>query len=362
MAGLGNARPAVPLGLVEGFYGPTWGWDEREALAARLAAHGYGFWHYAPKSDPGVRNDWRTPWPALHAEALQAFAATCRGLGLRFGIGLTPAGLDPDAPQRDWDALAGRLAELDAIGIDDLLVGFDDLRGDKRDLATGQARIVDWMAARTSAARIVVCPTYYSDDPLLDRLFGQRPEGYLHTLGGALDTRIGVYWAGEEICPRDISPGHLEAVAERLGRRPWLWDNYPVNDGPLACDHLHLRPFTGRPAALAQRVTAHAVNPALQPMLSAIPALTLAARYRLGDRFAYMQAFRDAAQEVLGEALAACVAEDLALLEDAGRDRMETHAAVLRARYAAFDHPAAREIVHWLDGGYRPAAAAPGDT
>ncbi|MDO8289665.1 MAG: hypothetical protein Q7T44_10650 [Parvibaculum sp.] len=25
----------------------------------------------------------------------------------------------------------------------------------------------------------------------------------------------------------------------------------------------------------------------------------------------------------------------------------------LRARYSAFDHPAAREIIDWLDGGYR---------
>ncbi len=28
-------------------------------------------------------------------------------------------------------------------------------------------------------------------------------------------------------------------------------------------------------------------------------------------------------------------------------------AAALRARYAAFDHPGAREVVEWLDGGWR---------
>lgn len=355
-----NPGAKVPLGLIEGFYGPTWRWGEREALAERLAAHGYTFWHYAPKSDPGIRNGWQATWPAAHAEALRAFAARCRGLGLRFGVGLTPAGLGIDAPRAEWDALAARLAELDAIGIDDLVIGFDDLRGDTPDLAAGQARIVDWMAARTGAGRVIVCPTYYSDAPLLDRLFGQRPKGYLEDLGRALDPRIGIYWAGEEICPREIAPGHVEEVAGRLRRRPWLWDNYPVNDGPIASDHLHLRPFTGRPAALAERVVAHAINPALQPTLSAIPALTLPARYRLGERFAYMRAFRDAARAVLGEALAARVAEDLPLLEDAGRDRLGAQAGGLRARYAAFNHPAAREIVRWLDGGYRAAEAAPG--
>ncbi len=346
-------------GLIEGFYGPLWAFAERDALAERLAAAGYGFWHYAPKADPGIRARWREPWPRAHAEALQAFAAHCGALGLRFGIGLSPAGLAADAPDTDWRALAARLAEFDAIGIDDLVIGFDDLHVDTPDPATDQTRIVEWMAARTSAARVIVCPTWYSDDPVLDRLFGQRPRGYLETLGRALDQRIGVYWAGEEICPREIAPRPIERIAERLRRPPWLWDNYPVNDGARACDHLHLRPFTGRPAALAERIAAHAINPALQPTLSAIPALTLPLRYRFGDDFAYMQAFHEAAQTVLGPELAVCLAEDIALLEDAGRDRLGDRLTGLRARYAAFGHPGAREIVQWLDGGYRPEEAAP---
>lgn len=347
------------LGLIEGFYGPLWQWSERAALARRLAAAGYRFWHYAPKADPGVRSDWRTPWPADHADDLRAFSACCRGLGLRFGIGLSPLGLASDGPRADWDALAGRLAELDAIGVDDLVIAFDDVRGDRPDLAREQAAIVDWMAARSGAARIVACPTYYSADPLLDRLFGERPAGYLDALGRALDPAIAVYWTGDEVCAREIAPGPLADVAERLRRAPWLWDNYPVNDGRYACDHLHLRPFTGRPAALEGVAGAHAINPALQPALTALPALTLPRRYREGDQFAYIAAFRAAANEVLGAELAAAVAADLPLLEEAGHHRLGEQAAALRERYAAFDHPAAREIVHWLDGGYRPAHAAP---
>jgi len=349
----------VQLGLIEGFYGPRWQWSERDALLGHLARAGYAFWHYAPKADPGVRQQWRSPWPDEHAAVLQAFAARCRGLGLRFGIGLSPIGLCPDGPRADWDALAARLTEFDAIGVDDLVIGFDDIRGDAPALATGQARIVDWAAARTRAERIIVCPTYYSDDPLLDRLFGQRPAAYLDELGAALDNRIAVYWAGEEICSHEIAPGHIAAVADRLRRAPWLWDNYPVNDGPRACNHLHLRPFTGRPATLADEAAAHAINPALQPTLTAIPALTLPERYRLGDDFAYMAAFHEAAHGVLGTDLARQLCADRALFEDIGRDHLDAQTDELRARYMAFDHPGAREIVHWLDGGYQPAEAAP---
>ncbi|PWG61914.1 hyaluronidase [Spiribacter halobius] len=348
------------LGVIEGFYGPAWRWEEREALAATLADHGYRFWHYAPKLDASLREGWREPWPAGQAEAMAAFAGRCRRLGLAFGVGLAPIGFDPAEAGTGHARLAERLGELDAVGIDELVVSFDDVADATPDPAHRQAAVTEWIAARTRARQVLVCPTYYSDDPLLDRLFGARPPDYLAALGRALDPGIGVYWAGEEICPREISPGHLEAVAERLRRRPWLWDNYPVNDGTIACEHLHLRPFTGRPATLAPQLSAHAINPALQPTLSALPALTLPWRYRAGEAFAYGRAFRDAARAVLGDSLAAALAEDLTLLEDAGRQRLGAQATGLRARYAAFDHPAAREVVRWLDGGYRPQQAAPG--
>lgn len=351
----------VALGVIEGFYGPVYRWHERAALAARLAAAGYGFWHYAPKADPGIRSDWRRPWPADHAAALGGFAGQCRQWGMRFGIGLSPVDLQGGARAGDWDALAGRLAELDAIGVDDLVLGFDDSRGDRAGLAAEQARIAEWAAGCSGASRVLVCPTYYSDDPLLDRLFGPRPAGYLAELGAALDPRIGVYWAGPEICPREIAAGPIARVAELLRRAPTLWDNYPVNDSPRMCEHLHLRAFTGRPAALAGHIAGHAINPALQPSLSAIPALTLPARYRQGVGFHYVSAFRDAATEVLGEALAGCIEADLEALEDRGRERMSpAEREALRARYAGFDHPAAAEIVGWLEGRYRPEQAAPG--
>lgn len=349
----------MTLGVIEGFYGPLWSWSERWAVAERLAPHGYDYWHYAPKADPHVRNRWRERWPEAEAQALAAFRARCHELGVRFGIGITPLGLNGASPGEDWHALTDRLAELDAIGVDELLLCFDDVRGDTPDLAAQQIRIVDWAAARSRARRIVVCPTYYTDDPLLDRLFGERPRDYLTKLGRGLDRRIGLYWAGEEVCAREIQSGHIDRIAEILQRRPRLWDNYPVNDSPRMSEHLHVRAFIGRSTHLPSYSAAHAINPALQPTLSTIPALTLAERYRLGEDYEYTAAQRWAMRTVLGDALGAQVERDLALLADTGRDRLDESLPRLRERYAAFDHPGAAEIVRWLDGGYRPEEAAP---
>ena len=220
-------------------------------------------------------------------------------------MGLSPYELYRDFSGPDKADFVAKVRSLDEIGIDDLAILFDDTRGDVPDLAAREAEIVHTALAHTRASRVLMCPTYYSDDRMLDVVFGERPAGYLDDLGRRLDPRVGVYWTGEEICAREFSPGHLARVAESLGRKPTLWDNYPVNDGPRMSRFLHLRGFTGRPSAIGPHVAAHAINPALQPHLSLIPAATLVASYREGSAYCYMRAFREAARALAGAELAA---------------------------------------------------------
>jgi hypothetical protein len=338
------------LGVIEGYFGRPWRHEDRKRVLTRLRELGFAFFHFAPKADAFLRRRWREPHPDAALAELAELAAHARGLGLRFGLGLSPYELYRDfsgPARRDFTA---KVRALDAIGIDDLAILFDDTRGDLPDLAAREAEIVHAARAHTRASRVLMCPTYYADDRMLDLVFGERPRGYLHELGRRLDPAIGVYWTGEEICAREFSPGHLARVADALGRKPTLWDNYPVNDGPRMSRFLHLRGFTGRRAAIGKYVAAHAINPALQPQLSLIPAATLAASYREGDDYAYMRAFREAARALAGEPLAAMLEEDLHALQDRGLDALGDDRARLRTRYAAVEHPMAAEVVRWLDG------------
>jgi len=344
---------STELGLIEGYYGRPWTWDERESQADFLSRHGYGFYLYAPKADAFLRKRWREPWPGETQGALERFAARCRGLGLRFGVGLSPFEVYLDFNDAAKDALARRLADFDALGVEDLGIFFDDMRGDVPALAATQIEILHWIAERSAATRIIFCPTYYSDDVQLDRGFGVRPPGYLEALGAGLDPAIEIFWTGEEVCSREYSPGHLDRVGEAIRRKPVLWDNYPVNDGPRMSPYLYIRAFTGRPAAIGPSLAAHAVNPALQPVLSRIPLASLAESYRLGEAYQYGEAFARAAAEVLGPELAVLVQRHLLTLQEVGLDRLEPGAKTrLRERYSAFDHPGAHEILKWLDGGY----------
>jgi len=341
------------LGLIEGYYGAPWSWSERTATMEFLAGHGYRFHIYAPKADAFLRRRWREPHPQESFDALAAFSARCAGADVRFGVGLSPFEL-----YRSFDAtakadLARKLEALDALGVRDLAILFDDMRGDVDGLARDQIAILHWIGERTTAARLILCPTYYSDDPVLPRVFGACPPGYLEDLGTGLDPAISLFWTGEEVCSRAFSPGHLERVTNVLRRKPLLWDNYPVNDGPLMSQSLHLRAFTGRPASIARHISGHAVNPACQAVLSRIPALTLAESYREGDGYEYGAALGRAAEAVLGADLGALIVRHLSALQDTGLDRLADGVERLRSRYAAIDHPGAQEVVAWLDGAYR---------
>ena len=133
-----------------------------------------------------------------------------------------------------------------------------------------------------------------------------RPNGYIEAIGNSLDPAVEIYWTGPKVVSDTISVEHIAAGAERLVRKPVLWDNYPVNDSPRMIRHLHLRAFTGRPAG-------HAINPALQPHLSMIPAATLPMVYRQGDDYDPDAAFGEAARACASDELAESLHQDLAL-------------------------------------------------
>lgn len=344
-------QPTIPeLGVIEGYFGRPWRHDERKRALKSLRDLGFTWFHYAPKADAHLRRRWREPHPDTTVAELADLSAHCCRLGVRFGVGLSPYELYRDFSSSAKGDFIAKIRALDEIGIDDLAILFDDTRGDVPDLAAREAEIVHAALDATRASRVLMCPTYYSDDRMLDVVFGERPTGYLEDLGRRLDPRVGVYWTGEEICAREFSAGHLSRVADALRRKPTLWDNYPVNDGPLMSHFLHLRGFTGRPGAIGSHVAAHAINPALQPHLSLIPAATLAASYREGTAYCYTSAFREAARTLAGADLADMLERDLHALQDRGLDRLGADRDRLRQRYAAVDHPMAAEVVRWLDG------------
>lgn len=348
----------MKIGVIEGFYGRPYSWSTRQQIVDFLSKKFETFYYYAPKGDAYFRKKWMDPFPEDLRKQFLEFSQYCKNHKVEFGVGLSPYEIYLKWDSRSRDQLKRKLNDLKEIEVERLAVLFDDMKGDVAELASLQIEIMDFILERSNFKKITFCPTYYSDDPVLDRIFGQRPHNYLTDLGKRLDSRINVFWTGEEICSKKYSVQHLSRVTEELGRKPTLWDNYPVNDGVKMCPYLHLKPFEGRPAELSSYLEDHVVNPMNQGLLSLVVLETLFSIYSQKNSSqasaSSMEVWRTSAQELFGMKLANLLESHIGLFSDLGLENMTLDQKnKLISQYSEFAHPAAQEILGWLRGEYQ---------
>lgn len=340
-----------PFGVIEGYFGRQWDWSCRRAYAGFLREHGFNTYVYAPKNDVHLRKEWQQLHPEEEFRQLVSLREHYREAKVAFGIGLSPYALYRDFSPANQRLLSRKLEQLNALHLDLLCILFDDMPGDFPELATQQLRIVDFIVALSNARRYAVCPTYYSDDPALIQYFGAPPPGYLRELGAGLDRSHLLFWTGPKVISHDYPAEHLHAVSERFGRKPLLWDNYPVNDAKRLTPFLHLAPAAGRdPAVLRAHCSGHLCNPMNEGHLSQLALHALAQHYR-NDRPSTID---DALHQLCSPALALLLTRDAERFQHQGLEKLdEATRQVLMAEYSMLDdEPMAREVVAWLRGDY----------
>jgi hypothetical protein len=92
-------------------------------------------------------------------------------------------------------------------------------------------------------------------------------------LGKELDPSIPIGWTGPEVTSPLITGADAAVMAADVGRPLVLFDNYPVNDGPMRHD-LKLGPYPWRDPDLANHCSAFMLNPMIQCRASAIAVAT----------------------------------------------------------------------------------------
>ncbi len=346
-------RPA--LGIIEGFFGRSWSWAERESYASFLAPNEFNFYIYAPKDDIYLRKTWQQDWPAETKKNLLSLRETYQAARLDFGIGLSPHEIYLNQSPASSAQLITRVKQINDLSPDILCVLFDDMRGDIPNLANMQVDYVHRIAETSTAKQIIFCPTYYSFDPVLEKVFGKMPENYWDDLNKSLDKKINIFWTGEKVCSAEYPEQHLIQVEELLGRKPFLWDNYPVNDSAAKSNILQLRSVNQSHSKIQHHVSGHALNPMNQARLSQIPLASLPHAYLERENYNDKKAFVEVTTELCGKDLAQTLLQDLPLLQDKGLAKMSDEEKTdLLKRYSAFpQNPFCAEIIDWLNGGYR---------
>jgi len=341
------------LGLVEGFYGRQWRDEDRIACLRFIAGTGYRYYLYAPKGDAVLRRRWSERWDTAEERRMRAIAECCAESGLDWGFGLSPLGLVEDPTPLNLRRLRDKVRYLESFGARMQCILFDYMPRNVHALAASQLDIVAEVMSVSEAGHALVCPSYYSTDPVLERVFGAMPADYWEELGAGLPREMGIFWTGDRVCAESHDAAGLGEIAARFARKPVLWDNYPVNDGARGSNFLRIDAFRGRGSELAELTQAHFVNPMNQCWLSRIALQSLALLYQQGPAYDADAAFAYCLRAQCEEALAAQLAADLDALQREGLSALSgARLAQMRARYAEFHSPLAEEIRDWLHGGY----------
>jgi hyaluronoglucosaminidase len=274
-------------GIVEGFFGPPWSMSHRAAAFEFGAKRGMNTYLYAPKDDPYHRERWREPYPEAEWKELLNLIGLGRRHHIDFVYGFHPGKGLYFTAQEPVDCLLIKAERFYEAGVRTFAVLFDDIpsrlehekdrKEFKGSLAAAEGtwlqKITTQQPSGWTDVEWWICPSYYTEDPLLARTFGSFELSFLETLARHLPQTVPCFWTGPSVVSKKISLAHVRKVARRLKRPLILWDNYPVNDLSMSLE-MHLSPLTGRDPRLPEQVYGYLNNPMLQETLSFIPLAT----------------------------------------------------------------------------------------
>ena len=272
--------PSFPIrGIVEGFYGTPWSYDDRLDVLRFEGQQRMNTYIYAPKDDPYERKLWREPYPPEQMQRLGALVAAARENFVHFTYAISPGLSMAYSSEAEFQTLARKLESIGKLGVTDFALFLDDVPFDlvhpedqKRFQTLAQAHVylVNRLYVRlkelSAQNRLTVCPTTYTNE------WGSRD--YLRELGNGVRPEIPLDWTGTEVIPSAITVAQATEWGGYIRRKPLVWDNFPVNDGHPW--RLILDPLRGREARLFTVTQGLVSNPMCQAHASMVPLETVA--------------------------------------------------------------------------------------
>jgi hyaluronoglucosaminidase len=280
------AADAEPGFALRGIKGLWWEGLPKYRLALPwIAQHHMNFLMFCYSSFPASGKDWRSDYTADEQNGFRELAAQADRFGVELCLSFNP-GIWSKPPltyasEDDYQVAWKKVKTIHALGIRSFALCLDDINtklqpadAEKfKTLETAQVYFVKrlWTDMKTLSPpprRLIFCPSAYTSGEAREHL------DYIKTIA-QLDKGIDVFWTGPVVCSPTITAKDADEFAAWVGRKPIVWDNYPVNDmfpwRPL------LAPVKGRAADLASHVGGLMSNPMKQWEASKVPLATVAA-------------------------------------------------------------------------------------
>lgn len=271
---------------IRGIKGLCWdGIEKYNQALPWLAEHDLNFLMLCYTSFPASGSDWRSDYTPEQKQQIRDLAAQARRLRVNLCLSFNP-GVYSKPPltysdERDYQIALDKVKGIHALGVSWFGLCLDDISrdlqpADEERFGTLQAAHVHfvnrlWRDIQKLKPRpkLIFCPSAYLTADAEQHL------DYIKTVGGGIDGEVMMFWTGPQCCSASITAADARKFAAWIRRKPFVWDNYPVND---MCSWRPLvSPLRNRSADLADSVAGYMANPMRQWHVSRIPLATTAA-------------------------------------------------------------------------------------
>ena len=292
-----------PAGVVEGFYGPPWSHSARVNMIKFLGKNGFNIYIYAPKDDPYHREKWAEPYPRDLLGRLAELVDVSNRSGVSFCFAISPGLSMTYSSENDLDKLTSKFREVAKLGIRWFGLFLDDIpqefqhEQDKRaykSLGEAHAHLCNRLEKGLreiagDGVRLIMCPTQY---------VGVEPAEYHRAIADGLSPAVYVMWTGKYVLSPTITGEDADSFGRGIGRKPFLWDNYPVNDY-VSQNKVFLGPVKGRTPDLMEHLSGFVSNPMNQEEASKLVLITYREYFRDHLRYDPDAAWGRAVKELL---------------------------------------------------------------
>ena len=215
-------------GVIEGFYGIPWSFDEKMSMIEFLSEIGMDQYIYAPKDDPYHNQKWRVPYPAEELEKIKSLADLSREKNIEFTWAIHPGQnpFDFDSYDEEISKIFAKYRQMMGAGVRSFGLCLDDidknLAYEKRSDHIKLVRdLADFVERETGNQLYFVHPWY--NDAWIDQK-GYEYEGLLKDI-----KNVNLMWTGSQVVD-PINHKSNEEFFNRTGKKPYIWFNWPVND------------------------------------------------------------------------------------------------------------------------------------
>ena len=220
---------SIPIrGIVEGFYGTPWTFENRIDMIKFCGDHNLNAYIYAPKDDPYHRNKWREPYPSEKINELAKLIKIANKNNVKFIFAVSP-GLDLNYKSNDdLTKMIEKLTAIYNLGCRDFAIFFDDIKNkDGKSQAEFLNAIQKNFIEKNNLPPLITVPTEYFRQDMIEKGV---IKNYTANFTATLNPKILVLYTGEGVVQPALTDEQYQAANGIYSRQIGIWWNYPVND------------------------------------------------------------------------------------------------------------------------------------